>query len=288
MRCIALVLALASVLPAQEAAPKEQPEAKPKPEPRVLSSGKAPTPFTAAEIREASPKGRISLFRITGGGQTLFVRFRFGESDAETSAMETLQLDKDRKPLAKPVTRKAKWRDLQAHASFDKNATTITEAKTEVPFGTFDCLVYTIKGTRGVQRFSFAKDLPGPPVKMEVEVGGKVLQTMELVDHRSFDYGAVFGPQAPGPALPEGAKLDASVSAKDESGALRVTARVAAETLPDSARLMVTAGPLQGAVLDLAPSADGKTLVCDKELPGVFRMATGNLAVKPHVLPKTE
>jgi len=275
---LALVLIGSAVL--AEDAPKE-----PKPDSHVLAAGKAPTPYTADEIRAASPEGRTSLFRITGGGRTLLVRFRFGESDAETCRMETLQLDADKQPLAKPSSVNARWRDLQAHASFDKSSVKIGEESVEVPFGKFACLLYTVTGPKGVQRFYFAKELPGPPVKMEVEVGGQVLQTMELLEHRSFDYAKVLGEQAPGPALPAEAKLHAAVKRRGEGDDLEIVARVTGTDLPKSARLKIASGPLKGAVLDLQPTEDGSGLACARPLPSGFRMATGELDVAAHVAP---
>lgn len=272
MRCIPILLLLGASLRAGDG----------EKDPRVLAEGKAPTPFTADQIRAASPAGRTSLFRISGGGQSLLLRFRFGEGDAEAVRLETVNLSERRTPLAPPKVTRVSWRELQAHASYDENATTIEEATVEVPFGKFDCLLYTLKGARAVQKFYFAKELPGPPVRMVVEANGEVRQTMELLEHRSFDYAKVFGPQAAraGGEIPADWRVEAKVERADETGALRLVAVLHGKKRPDSCPVRIERGPLKGAIFRVARAKPDAAPACSIPLPGPFRMKTGALTVR--------
>ena len=72
-------------------------------------------------------------------------------------------------------------KQLREHAEFPRFAVKISEAKVEVPAGTYECVVYTVTAAEEVVTFFFAKTLPGPPVKMVIEKGGKVVRKQELV-----------------------------------------------------------------------------------------------------------
>jgi len=130
-----------------------------------------------------------------------------------------------------------------------------------------------------VQRYWFAKHVPGPPVRMEVESGGRVVQTMELVEHRAFDYAKVFGPQPSGLRPVEGLSAKAEIR-EVEGGGLAVAATVTGQKLPAEGSIRVTTGPLKGAVLTLERAEGGARLSCEKPLPEGFRMQVGNLPVE--------
>ena len=95
-------------------------------DPHVLEPGQAPTPFTADEIRQGCPAGRTIRLRVEAVGQTPFHRVsRFVECDEAGATMERARLSLDGVPLGEPEVDRVTWRDLQAHASFPANDTTI-------------------------------------------------------------------------------------------------------------------------------------------------------------------
>ncbi|MDJ0976591.1 MAG: hypothetical protein QNJ98_19195 [Planctomycetota bacterium] len=156
---------------------------------RTMKEGHAPTPYTAAQIRDGSPTGRETRFRLEAAGAPKMVQvFRFHDSDAEGTVLEVEVLDGEGNVLsAARRMPKQPWTALQSHASFPADQTDITEESLETAGGTFDCFLYTVTrsgdGPKRVDRFWFAKTLPGPPVLMRSTVDDEVVTTMELVSH---------------------------------------------------------------------------------------------------------
>ncbi len=161
----------------------------PSEEARTMRDGAAPTPFTAAQIREACPPGRRSTYRIEIPGRPVILQtFHFREGDAEGCAIEMIRTNLEGTSIAEPSTSRSTWEELQSHASWPMEFTTIRVADVEVPAGTYPkALLYRIERTAGgkatVTESYFAKELPGPPVKMVQLVDGETLMTMTLVEH---------------------------------------------------------------------------------------------------------
>ena len=116
--------------------------------PHVLAPGRAPTPFTADEIRAGCPTGRTIRLRVDVVGETAFHRVsRFVECDQAGATMEHSRLSLDGSPLAEPEVDRVTWRDLQTHASFAADDTTIESEWIETAIGELDCLRYTVRPT---------------------------------------------------------------------------------------------------------------------------------------------
>ena len=144
----------------------------------------APTPFTAAQIREACPVGRRSTFRIEMPGRTPILQtFDFVGADAEGAEVRFTLRDEAGKVVGEPTTSRSDWRGFQAHASYPAESTTITEAEETVPAGTFEGFLYrVVTKETGVEAF-FAKSLPGPPVRLVRSRNGVPELIMTLVSH---------------------------------------------------------------------------------------------------------
>jgi hypothetical protein len=117
---------------------------------------------------------------------------------------------------------------------------------------------------------------------MTVEVGAKTQQSMELIDHRCFDYAKVFGPQAARESgtVPPDWKIDARVEKADESGALKLVATLRGADLPARCAVRVEKGPLKGAVFGVERAGESARSTCAIALPAPFRMKPGALAVR--------
>ena len=74
------------------------------------------------------------------------------------------------------------WLDLQGHASFPADDTTIESETIETPLGELDCLRYTVRDGASEKIFWFAKDLPGMPVRFVVRNDGNVGATVSVVE----------------------------------------------------------------------------------------------------------
>ena len=107
-------------------------------------------------MREDAP-GEVPTFR----------RIRFTDVDEETAVQEFQATDAAGHPLGDSTLRSSTWLQLQEHASQPSDATTVDEVVLALPFGAFDCWLYTVRAPGAELRFWFAKQLPGMPVQVE-------------------------------------------------------------------------------------------------------------------------
>jgi hypothetical protein len=161
--------------PPRTAPPPPAPDVPPPaPDPEA---GRAPTPFTAAELRAATPEGRSLTFLVEGPGKAPFQkRYRF---------LATELLDDDGKVFGKPEMVSSTWDELRMQASWPKEQVDITDVTAETPAGSFACRRYVVteKTEDGEKRTTalYARSLPGPPVELLVEVDGKLQVSMTLL-----------------------------------------------------------------------------------------------------------
>ncbi len=156
-----------------------------------VRDGHAPTPFDAEQIREACSPGHFRLYRVEVPGRPKLYRvLRFGQRTEEATTFISRQLDADGHPFGEQRRTRARWKALQAHASFPESRTTIRPTRHTTPAGTFDCWLYEVRelrdGHRGhhrrrLRRYWFAKQLPGPPIQLDQRVGGRLTLRMVLV-----------------------------------------------------------------------------------------------------------
>ena len=140
-----------------------------------LRADHLPTPFSAAQIRDGCPVGRtIRLREESAGEPPTFRRIVFTEVDTEASVQELQATDADGTPIGEASLGTATWLDLQRHASQPADATSVEEVRLALPFGDFDCWLYTVRRPDGELRFWFAKELPGMPVQIERWVDGSL------------------------------------------------------------------------------------------------------------------
>jgi hypothetical protein len=165
------------------------PETEPAPAPAASVAAApqmAPTPYTADQLRDAQKKGRVYRFKVEFLGKPATEHlFTFVAVDADGAEVETTEKDASGKPIGQPEKSHATWEELRKHAEFPADATKIADESITIPAGKFDCRVYTV--TRGsgadttVTKFYFAKELPGPPVLLQMEKEGTRLRTNTLL-----------------------------------------------------------------------------------------------------------
>ncbi|MEP7040349.1 MAG: hypothetical protein ABI864_02125 [Chloroflexota bacterium] len=155
------------------------------PESHRLRPDHLPTPFSAEQIRDGCPAGRTILVREESAGEEpSFRRIVFARVDAESSVQEFQAADAAGAPLGEASPRQATWLDLQRHASQPADATTVDEVRVSLPFGDFDCWLYTVHAPEAELRFWFAKELPGMPVQVEQWVDGAPIGRTVMIDNR--------------------------------------------------------------------------------------------------------
>jgi hypothetical protein len=160
------------------------PEGFPDSPDRYIGEGNAPTPYTAAEIRAHSGEGRINKWRmVSSKGEFISVQ-RFLGADARGAKIQSFLTRADGVQSGSGEDMSGTWEEFQSHASYPAEQTVITSDRVNVPAGEFDCWLYRVREEPDtVLRFWFAKDLPGPPVRVEIERSGAVDLDMQLVEY---------------------------------------------------------------------------------------------------------
>ena len=151
---------------------------------RVDEAGRAPTPFTADEIRAGCPAGRIIRMQVSEDGATPFLRVsRFVSCDAQGAVLERSRQSLDGTRLGEVESDRVTWEDLRAHASFPADATTIASETISTALGALECLRYTVVEEETSNDFWFATSLPGMPIQYVTRVGGEVVTTVSVLDN---------------------------------------------------------------------------------------------------------
>ncbi|MEM7244681.1 MAG: hypothetical protein AAF533_05025 [Acidobacteriota bacterium] len=153
----------------------------------VLTPGHAPTPFTADQIRRGCADGHRIVFRIEqGSGPAMLQTTDFSAGDAEGVTVSATARLADGTPMGEPQESRSAWKALQGHASFPAEVTRITPTDAlESGLGvSLPGWIYEVRGEDGgTMRFSFASDLPGPPVKLEQrDASGALTMSMVMVE----------------------------------------------------------------------------------------------------------
>lgn len=151
-----------------------------------MKPGHAPTPFSAEEIRSGCPRDRKIVFQVEVSGQPVLYRTTtFVTVNPDDTVLETVTTGTDGKKVGKKQMMTAKWKDLQAHASFPEKQTEIRPENYTTPAGTFDCWLYVVtlqkSGKKNVQHYWFAKSLPGPPICVEETVDGRLAYRLTML-----------------------------------------------------------------------------------------------------------
>jgi hypothetical protein len=169
------------------------PPADPSPlvSPEPAESENLPTPFTAEEIREAFRPGQHLVFTIfTAGKGTVVSDWTVtGWTDQEATIGFTTLAEDGETVLEPTEERTTPWAELRDHASFPAATATRSQGVLIHPLGTLDIWLYSVSGPdEGMtQRYWFAKDLPGPPIRFTITAGGEEVFRMEQVVRSTAD-----------------------------------------------------------------------------------------------------
>lgn len=153
----------------------------------MMTSGHAPTPFTAEQIRRGCPDGRQIAFRIRQEGQPeLHNRMRFDDGDEGGASVESTMLTATGTTIGEPQRARSSWSELQAHASFPITQTTIIPVDdVGSELGPMPGWLYRVRqADGGTKLLWFATSLPGPPVRMiERDGHGHAVLEMTMVSN---------------------------------------------------------------------------------------------------------
>jgi hypothetical protein len=143
----------------------------------------APTPYTAAQLRDALPVGTVVVYRrVEAGNDPYLNRMTMVSADAVGCKIANAIVDEQGNVVADEGETEADWEELRKHAEFPVAAVQTSEDAVDVPAGHFDTWKYIVTEPDGtVTTYQFARTLPGPPVRMEVRAHDTVVFSMELV-----------------------------------------------------------------------------------------------------------
>lgn len=148
----------------------------------VLEPDHAPTPFTADQIRDATDEGKTRRIRIVEADGTTYFRVNTFSDCTDGGALLTrTRFDGDGGPIGEPDASHVTWLDLQRHASFPADRTTIDEVELDGRLGRLACLRYTFADGDEVDVFWFATSMPGMPIRTESRVAGELTVTTEVI-----------------------------------------------------------------------------------------------------------
>lgn len=154
-------------------------------DPHRLRPDHHPTPFSAAEIRDAFLVGREVRTRTVRGGAEPFIHVRRDfAADAEGGVYEVWTESEDGVRLTDPEQGRSAWLELQGHASMPIDSTTVDDVEIDIPIGRFQGRRYTRVTGDAVDTFWFAMSRPGAPVLIESRVGGEVVFLATAVSER--------------------------------------------------------------------------------------------------------
>lgn len=149
---------------------------------RPAPAALAPLPYTAAQIRAASPAGRVVRLRVEAPGKpTSILVMTFTASDEHGADIESTVLDEHGTPRGAAERQRATWDELRNHAAFPAPATRIEDGVADTPAGRFPSKIYTVTRGDQVSRFYFAVDRAGPPVLFHTDVAGVRTLTSTLL-----------------------------------------------------------------------------------------------------------
>ncbi|MFB9308213.1 hypothetical protein BJY17_002321 [Agromyces hippuratus] len=153
-------------------------------DPHVLGPGLLPTPFTADEIRAASGAGKLIRILVEQPDGERFERInRFSDCDDEGATLERWLVAADGGVEGEVSSGRVTWRELQGHAAFPDDRTTVTEETIELQIGRVECVRYDTRDEvpdAAVESFWFARSFPGMPVRFESPTPGGVVRTTVL------------------------------------------------------------------------------------------------------------
>ena len=136
-----------------------------------------------ASTDDASPSGRVCVFRVFDPNGETLTRMEFTEADESGVLVHSIAVSLEGETMGENETRSS-WEDLMRHASYPAGFTTITPVELTVGAGTFQAKLYEVAdGGGGVDmRVWFADEMPGPPLKLEDLQADEIMVSMELIE----------------------------------------------------------------------------------------------------------
>ncbi len=149
----------------------------------------AALPYTVDALREGNPTGRTRTFRVTSPGQPARQRTMvFGEATAAGAWVRSSIGEVGAEPERSGESFMT-WAELQGHAEYPAEHTTISWANRELSSGSRVCVEYRVERPPStlfpdgeVTVACFDPETPGPPITLAQHVGGSLMFVIVLME----------------------------------------------------------------------------------------------------------
>lgn len=149
-------------------------------------------PFTAADVRSMTRTGRAWVFRLDSEtAPALWRRVVATSVDADGCRLAATLLNADGHALGEPQVRHVTWQDFVDEVLPPADAS-VDELVLDTPIGELHARVYAWSREAGdgstlTTRAWFAVELPGAPLRWEMEREGRVISRLTLEAHEEGD-----------------------------------------------------------------------------------------------------
>ncbi|MEQ9499408.1 MAG: hypothetical protein RIT81_21160 [Deltaproteobacteria bacterium] len=155
----------------------------------AATSDHAPRPFTAEQIRDATPQGTTWTYemrKLREPPVRQVTRVVAADDARVTFAVDSFNAGGE--ALGGTKTSTATWTELEAHATFPAAHTKILDVEVDTPAGRFEAWRYEVRDPDAkvvrIKNFYFAKSRPGAPVLYEQTDDGEIQFRMVLVESK--------------------------------------------------------------------------------------------------------
>ena len=142
----------------------------------------ASPPFTAEQIREATPHGyAVDLVTERSGLVVDRRRTVYLTPDQESVSIAVTALTDLDEPSGAPMVARSTWEDLRDHAVFPPDSTIVTEETIETALGRLQCTRFDVARGDLTLVFWFCELYPGMPIRYATLSDGEEVESATVV-----------------------------------------------------------------------------------------------------------
>lgn len=143
-------------------------------------------PFDAAELRAGLPAGTTVLYRISApDGTVMYTLWEVVQAGEGGLVIHQTLVDENRVALGPAVVSAKSWEMLQAESLPGILIETLEPTKQPMALGTLRVSGYVLvnpDNAAAIDIFTFSKRHPGPAIKLEYQLNGELMLTVEAIE----------------------------------------------------------------------------------------------------------
>lgn len=145
-----------------------------------------PAPFDADALRAGLPVGTTVLYRLSAPeAPPMLTSWVVVQADEEGLVVQNTMLDDNRDPIGDGVALEKSWEAMEAESRPTPGSELLDLGKQPMALGTLKVTSYFVPNPADeakIDIITYSKQHPGPPVKLESEVNGEIVLTMEAIE----------------------------------------------------------------------------------------------------------